>query len=214
MKPTYIISIDHAKMLHTFISSQEVACWTSDHWATGSNPVRSMLHHLFHIIIPCTCFGQIKQCATRRLSTSFHFVGLHYNRHQTNGSITTALDNVDNHYLTVGMFEDLPAYMEVLEYIMPQVFSNITEVYKEICKHANVYIYMYILILGNIQNTVAVRYNTRSCFSASLEGGWEGGREVNYSQITVRGSPEQCVRIHRSDRCFGYNRYMMLHVLQ
>ena len=57
----------------------------------------------------------------------------------------TALDNVDNHYLTVGMFEDLPAYMEVLEYIMPQVFSNITEVYKEICKYTskrNVYTFI------------------------------------------------------------------------
>ena len=47
----------------------------------------------------------------------------------------TALDNVDSHYLTVGMFEDLPAYMEVLEYIMPHVFSNIAKVYKQICMY-------------------------------------------------------------------------------
>ena len=65
----------------------------------------------------------------------------------------TALDNVDNHYLTVGMFEDLPAYMEVLEYIMPHVFSNITQVYNEICKYtskSNVYTFICTYYIGGI----------------------------------------------------------------
>ena len=61
----------------------------------------------------------------------------HYDqcRYQNTKSVMTALDNVDRHYLTVGMFEDLPAFMDVLEYIMPQVFSNITQVYDQICEY-------------------------------------------------------------------------------
>ena len=49
-------------------------------------------------------------------------------------SVARALANVDHHYLSVGLYEDLAGYMEVLEYLMPHIFSNITQVYTEICK--------------------------------------------------------------------------------
>lgn len=45
-------------------------------------------------------------------------------------SLQRAKRQVQEHFLTVGLNEDLPAFMEVLETIMPQFFTNATQTFK------------------------------------------------------------------------------------
>ncbi|KAK2161445.1 hypothetical protein LSH36_116g00032 [Paralvinella palmiformis] len=49
----------------------------------------------------------------------------------TEESLRLAVNNIERYYLVVGLFEDLPAYVEVLEYLMPHVFFNITNVFAD-----------------------------------------------------------------------------------
>ena len=37
-------NLGYLSLVHR-VSSPEVACWTSDHWVAGSNPLRGMFHH-------------------------------------------------------------------------------------------------------------------------------------------------------------------------
>ena len=58
-------------------SSPVVACWTSDHWAAGSNPLRGMflIINKFHLIVPHACFAQFSLNNVQKRvikQTSFH----------------------------------------------------------------------------------------------------------------------------------------------
>jgi hypothetical protein len=50
---------------------------------------------------------------------------------RSNASLNKAIENIETRYLVVGLAEDLPAYFEILEYLMPHVFGNISQVYLE-----------------------------------------------------------------------------------
>ena len=39
-------------------SIPELACWTSDYWVAGSNPLRGVFRQQFHLIVPCACWAQ------------------------------------------------------------------------------------------------------------------------------------------------------------
>ena len=57
---------------------------------------------------------------------------------RSNSSLQKAIENIEQHYLVVGLYEDLPAYLEILEYLMPHVFSGISQLYPEI---GNIFLY-------------------------------------------------------------------------
>ncbi|KAK2161443.1 hypothetical protein LSH36_116g00030 [Paralvinella palmiformis] len=73
------------------------------------------------------------------LNTKFNFAGAlaficgqdDMCRSGTEESLRLAVHNIERYYLVVGLFEDLPAYVEVLEYLMPHVFFNITNVFAD-----------------------------------------------------------------------------------
>ena len=50
-------------------------------------------------------------------------------RNYSEKSVSKAWQNVEDHYLTIGMLEDVPLFMETLEYLMPQMFSDINNAY-------------------------------------------------------------------------------------
>ncbi|KAK2167582.1 hypothetical protein LSH36_26g09042 [Paralvinella palmiformis] len=49
-------------------------------------------------------------------------------------SVSKAWQNVEDHYLTIGMLEDVPLFMETLEYLMPQMFSDINNAYLSVAE--------------------------------------------------------------------------------
>ena len=56
-------------------AGEVVASWTSDQWhVAGSNPLCSMFHHLFHLIVPCACWTQSSLTNVQQLGLNFVFL--------------------------------------------------------------------------------------------------------------------------------------------
>ncbi len=48
--------------------------------------------------------------------------------------VEQAIYNVDNAYVVVGLYEELDAFMEVLEFLMPRMFTDARETLEAQCK--------------------------------------------------------------------------------
>ncbi len=55
-------------------------------------------------------------------------------RQATKDMLSRAKHIVQNKYLVVGLTEDIPAFMEILEVFMPHFFRNATQIFREMGK--------------------------------------------------------------------------------
>ena len=58
----------------------------------------------------------------------------YYFRVPGKASLERAIENIKNNYLVVGILEDIPGYLEILEYFLPKFFSEAQRMFKKMGK--------------------------------------------------------------------------------
>ena len=79
---------------------------------------------------------QLKNTCLKTAQKALVYVKTHiyFNRSRTEATLKRAKRVASENVLVLGFTEDLPAFMEVLEFVLPSYFAGAFKVFSQICK--------------------------------------------------------------------------------